>query len=72
MLVMGIVSLPGIMTGQILAGISPGEAIRYQVVVVFIIAAAAALSSTAVILLAFIALFSSNHQLLIDRLTKVN
>jgi len=72
MLVMGIVSLPGMMTGQILAGVSPGEAVRYQIIVVFIIAAAAALGSTAVIVLAFRALFSSRHQLLFDRLRNVN
>ena len=72
MLVMGIVSLPGMMTGQILAGISPGEAVRYQIIVVFIIAAAAALGSTAVIFLAFRALFSSRHQLLFNRLKNVN
>ena len=72
MLVMGIVSLPGMMTGQILAGISPGEAVRYQIIVVFIIAAAAALSSTVVIILAFKALFSSNHQLLFNRIRKVS
>ena len=72
MLVMGVVSLPGMMTGQILAGISPGEAVRYQIIVVFIIAAAAAFSSTVVIVLAFRALFSSNHQLLFDRLRNVN
>ena len=72
MLVMGIVSLPGMMTGQILAGVSPGEAVRYQIIVVFIISAAAALGSTAVIVLAFRVLFSSRHQLLFDRLRKVN
>jgi len=71
MLVMGIVSLPGMMTGQILAGVSPGEAVRYQIIVVFIIAAAAALGSTAVIILAFRALFSPGHHLLIDRLRNV-
>ena len=72
MLVMGIVSLPGMMTGQILAGVSPGEAVRYQIIVVFIIAAAAALGATAVIVLSFRALFSSRHQLLLDRLRNVN
>ena len=72
MLIMGIVSLPGMMTGQILAGVSPGEAVRYQIIVIFIIAAAAALGSTAVIVLAFRALFSSRQQLLFDRLRNVN
>ena len=72
MLVMGIVSLPGMMTGQILAGVSPGQAVLYQIIVVFIIAAAAALGSTAVIVLAFRALFSPGHQLLFNRLRNVN
>ena len=72
MLVMGIVSLPGMMTGQILAGISPGEAVSYQIIVVFIIAAAAALGSTTVIVLACRALFSPSHQLLFERLRNVN
>ncbi len=71
MLVMGIVSLPGMMTGQILAGVSPGEAVRYQIIVVFIIATAAAISSTAVIIMTFRALFSSRHQLLFDRIINV-
>ena len=72
MLVMGIVSLPGMMTGQILAGVSPGEAVRYQIFVVFIIAVAASLGSTAVIVLTFRALFNSRHQLLFDRIRNVN
>ena len=32
---LGIVSLPGMMTGLILAGISPMEAIKYQIIVIF-------------------------------------
>jgi len=39
------VQLPGMMTGQILAGSSPLLAIRYQIVVVFMQAAATALAS---------------------------
>ena len=69
---MRIVSLPGMMTGQILAGVLPGQAVLYQIIVVFIIAAAAVLRSTTVIVLAFRALFSPDHQLLIDRLRNVN
>lgn len=33
MAVTGIVSLPGMMTGQILAGESPGQAVRYQILI---------------------------------------
>ena len=39
----GVVILPGMMTGQILAGIDPVEAAKYQVMIMFVIAAATAL-----------------------------
>jgi len=45
MMTVGLVQLPGMMTGQILAGSSPLLAIRYQIVVVFMQAAATALAS---------------------------
>jgi putative ABC transport system permease protein len=35
----GLVSLPGMMTGQILAGNPPVEAVKYQILIMFIIAA---------------------------------
>jgi ABC-type uncharacterized transport system, permease component len=57
------------MTGQILAGVSPGEAVRYQMVIVFVITAAAALGTVVVLLLAFRMLFSARHQLLLSRLS---
>ncbi|WAJ72720.1 ABC transporter permease [Moraxella bovis] len=36
MLVVGLVSLPGMMTGQILAGADPTQAVRYQIVTMFL------------------------------------
>lgn len=45
MMTVGLVQLPGMMTGQILAGSSPLLAIKYQLVVVFMQAAATALAS---------------------------
>lgn len=68
MMVMGIISLPGMMTGQILAGASPGAAVRYQIVIMFMIAAATALGALAVVLLAFRVLFNQRHQLRFDLL----
>ena len=41
----GLVSLPGMMTGQILSGVSPHIAIRYQVMVMCMIFSAVGLSS---------------------------
>ncbi|WP_022834624.1 ABC transporter permease [Salisaeta longa] len=68
MMVMGIVSLPGMMTGQILAGAAPADAVRYQVVIMFMIAACTALASLGAVLLGFRVLFSRRHALRLDRL----
>ncbi len=69
MTVVGIVSIPGMMTGQILAGADPQEAVRYQIVVMFMVAAATSLSAIGISLLAFRQLVSSRHQLAAHRLT---
>ncbi|HAS88707.1 MAG TPA: iron export ABC transporter permease subunit FetB [Desulfovibrio sp.] len=45
----GLVFLPGMMTGQILAGADPEEAVRYQIVVMFMLVASTALSSIIVL-----------------------
>lgn len=45
LMVLGIVALPGMMSGQILAGESPLLAVRYQLLICFSIAAAAAIVS---------------------------
>lgn len=47
----GLVALPGMMTGQILAGAPPLQAVRYQIVMMLVMTAAAALSSLAALLL---------------------
>ena len=44
-LAVGLVSLPGMMTGQILAGISPLIAVRYQIMVMCMLFGAAGISS---------------------------
>ena len=41
----GIVSIPGMMTGQILGGSDPATAARYQIVIMFLIGAATGLSA---------------------------
>ncbi|PSN80300.1 iron export ABC transporter permease subunit FetB [filamentous cyanobacterium CCP4] len=72
MMVMGLVSLPGMMTGQILAGADPIDAVRYQIVILFMIAAGAALGIFGVVLLAYRRLLSPDHQLRLDYLEKAN
>jgi len=39
MMVVGLVSIPGMMTGQMLSGVSPMAAVKYQIVIMFLIAA---------------------------------
>lgn len=62
MMVTGIVSLPGMMTGQLLAGISPLEAVKYQIVIMFLIASGTALGTVGIVLLSFRRLFNRQHQ----------
>jgi len=71
MSVAGIVSLPGMMTGQILAGADPMQAVQYQIVVMFMIAAAASLGALLASLLAYRRLISDAHQLALHRLHKI-
>ncbi|ONQ43958.1 ABC transporter permease, partial [Burkholderia cenocepacia] len=41
----GVITLPGIMTGQILAGLDPLEAVKYQILLMFLLAGASGLSA---------------------------
>jgi putative ABC transport system permease protein len=70
--IVGIVSLPGMMTGQLLAGTSPVEAVKYQIVIMFLIASGTAVGTVLVVLLSFRRLFNDDHQfvraLLVERL----
>ncbi|MHC4942997.1 MAG: ABC transporter permease [Planctomycetota bacterium] len=49
----GIVFIPGMMTGQILAGVDPAQAARYQIVVMLMISAATALSCLVAVISTF-------------------
>jgi putative ABC transport system permease protein len=62
MMVAGVVSLPGMMTGQLLAGVEPGEAVKYQIVILFLIASGTALGTVGVVLLGYRRLFNARHQ----------
>ncbi|BFG73590.1 iron export ABC transporter permease subunit FetB [Paraburkholderia terrae] len=70
MAVVGVVSLPGMMTGQVLAGQSPLQAVRYQIVIMFLIAASSALGTVGAVLLTYRRLFSPEHRFLASRLVE--
>jgi putative ABC transport system permease protein len=64
----GIVSLPGMMTGQILAGNPPMEAVKYQILIMFSIAAATGFGTLAAVWLGARRLFDERQRLRLDRL----
>lgn len=64
MMVVGIVSIPGMMTGQLLAGVDPLSAVEYQIVIMFLIASGTALGTVGVVMLGYRRLFSNRHQFL--------
>lgn len=59
----GLIALPGAMTGLILAGVDPFDAVLVQVVVMFLVLAAAAVTSSVVGLGATRRLFTPDHRL---------
>jgi putative ABC transport system permease protein len=64
MMVVGVVSLPGMMTGQLLAGVEPIQAVKYQIVIMFLIASGTAIGVVSAVLLSFLRLFNEHHQFL--------
>lgn len=64
----GVVSLPGMMTGQILAGADPVEAAKYQIMIMFLIAGATGLAVVITGLGAIHLLTDTRHRLRLDRL----
>ncbi|KAK9833908.1 hypothetical protein WJX74_009557 [Apatococcus lobatus] len=68
----GLVSIPGMMTGQILGGSDPLQAARYQMIVMFTIAATTAMSSVSAIGLATSWIVDGDHQIISARLSQRN
>jgi putative ABC transport system permease protein len=66
----GVVTLPGIMTGQILAGLDPIEAVKYQILLMFLLSGGAGLAAVAVVLLAARRLTDPRQRLRLDRLAR--
>jgi putative ABC transport system permease protein len=68
----GVVTLPGIMTGQILAGLDPMEAVKYQILLMFLLSGGSGLGAVATVLLAVRRLTDARHRLRLDRLVSVS
>jgi len=64
----GVVSLPGMMTGQILGGVEPVEAVKYQILIMFLIAGGTGLGAVAAVMGGVWRLTDSRHRIRLDRL----
>ena len=67
--VAGLVSIPGMMTGQIISGGDAITAAKYQILVMFGVGAAGTSSSILAIAAAMAAVTDSEHRLRLDRLS---
>jgi putative ABC transport system permease protein len=64
----GLVSLPGMMSGLIFAGIDPVKAIKYQIMVTFMLLSTASLSTIIAGYLTYLKFFNARHQLVVTQL----
>lgn len=67
----GIISLPGMMTGQILAGAAPVDAVKYQILIMFLITAGTGLGTMAAVTIGAKHLFDRRQRLCLDRLREI-
>ena len=68
MAAIGLVSLPGMMTGQILAGVEPTDAVKYQLLIMFLIAGGTGLGTLAAVIGGGHLLTDHRHRLRLDRI----
>jgi putative ABC transport system permease protein len=66
----GVVSLPGMMTGQILAGSPPVEAVKYQILIMFLVTSGTGFAVITVLQLITRRMFDSRERLRFDRLLR--
>lgn len=63
LMVIGLVTLPGMMTGQIIAGADPSDSVRYQIVIMYMITASTSITVFISAILAYRRFFNKNLQL---------
>jgi putative ABC transport system permease protein len=64
----GVVFLPGMVTGQILAGVAPQDAVKYQILIMFLIAGAVGIGALTAVYGGVRRLTDARHRLRLDRL----
>ena len=68
----GLVALPGMMTGQILSGVDPVEAVKYQTLIMFLIAGGTGFGALTAVLAGAWRITDKRHRLRLDRLAAKN
>jgi putative ABC transport system permease protein len=71
MAVAGIVSIPGMMTGQLLAGAPPIQAVQYQIMIMFVIAAAIAIGVVIALAMTYRRVTTPDHQIDWDQIRRL-
>ncbi|WP_077328536.1 ABC transporter permease [Virgibacillus siamensis] len=69
---MGLVQLPGMMSGQIIAGADPVQAVLFQLLILFLLLTTAVISSIMLGFLSYPTLFNNRMQMLEGRLENVD
>lgn len=64
----GIITLPGVMTGQLLAGMDPLDAVKYQILLLFLLTGAGGLAAAGAVYLAARSITDDRDRLRSDRL----
>jgi putative ABC transport system permease protein len=64
----GIITLPGVMTGRLLAGMDPLESVKYQILLLFLLTGAGFLAAAGAVHLAAAAVSDERQRLRVDRL----
>ncbi len=64
----GLITLPGIMTGQIIAGMDPVEAVKYQILLMFLLAGASGVAALVIAEMTLRRLTDARERLRLDRL----
>jgi len=67
MSVLGIIAIPGMMTGAILGGSSVNQAAKLQMVIMFMISASTAMASIVTTILALVVVVDGQHRIRSDR-----
>lgn len=68
MMIVGIVQLPGMMTGQIIGGVAPEQSVRYQIIIMYMLTTSVTISCITILYFFYRKLFTKDEQLNFDLL----